>query len=407
LKKGNLWMSDNRFSFGRNWRKFVQKNFSTERVAKAELRLLEVLKLDNLQGYTFLDIGCGSGLHSLAALKCGASRVVSFDYDPDSVEITKYLRTLEGNPPHWEVTQGSVLDEAFMRALPQADIIYAWGVLHHTGDTWKALTNSRVPLSPNGVAVIALYSYTCYYNAHLAFGNLTPEQWLEIKQRYNKAGFFAKKLLEWQYVSRNFLWRDLEQFWWEIKRPSRAIQRIRDFYGVISTYKDRRGMEFWTDVRDWLGGWPMDFVKESEVVRFAGSQLGLELLDLITGEGNTEFIFRPIGAQNYWDEVMRRYVREELASPFSHKEGYCWMASLPHLSGLADTEERPTQSSLRMLEDGRLLQFAHAPHLTIAKAGEGRYSHWQDNLYFSTSDNSDPNTNGRRYEIRYLPATSP
>jgi 2-polyprenyl-3-methyl-5-hydroxy-6-metoxy-1,4-benzoquinol methylase len=188
-------MSDNRFSFGRNWRKFVQKNFSTERVAKAELRLLEVLKLDNLQGYTFLDIGCGSGLHSLAALKCGASRVVSFDYDPDSVEITKYLRTLEGNPPHWEVTQGSVLDEAFMHALPQADIIYAWGVLHHTGDTWKALTNSRVPLSPNGVAVIALYSYTCYYNAHLAFGNLTPEQWLEIKQRYNKAGFFAKKAL--------------------------------------------------------------------------------------------------------------------------------------------------------------------------------------------------------------------
>lgn len=376
-------------------------------MAQAKKRLLEALRLDNLEGYTFLDIGCGSGLHSLAALQCGASRVVSFDYDRDAVEITKYLRSREGDPNNWEVRQGSVLDEGFMRSLPQADIIYTFGVLHHTGDTWSALTNARIPLSPNGVFYLALYSYTNYYNLHVAHENPTPEQWLEIKQRYNRAGILGKRVMEWQYVFQTFLWKKWDHFWWELKNmPIKAIQRIWDFGKEISVYQESRGMEFWTDVRDWLGGWPMDFVKESEVVEFVESRLGLELLDMITGEGNTEFVFQPVGAKNYWEDLLRQYTFEELCPPFSHQDGYCWIAPLPHLSDLSDIDEMPRGSNLRMFEDGKQLLFAHAPRISIQEVGEGRYSHWQAKLYFSASDNSDPNTNGRQYTVRYLQSIS-
>jgi len=398
--------SDERFSFGKNWSRFIQKNFSEERVAKAKIRLIDLLKLDDLNGYTFLDIGCGSGLHSLAALHCGASRVISFDYDPDSVEITKYLRSREGNPPHWEVKQGSVLDAGFMRSLPQADIIYAWGVLHHTGDTWKALEHARIPLSPHGVLFVALYSETSYYNAHLAWGNPTPAQLLDIKQRYNKKGILGKTAMECQFILETFLWKDLNHFLFELKKPSRALRTIRDFGKKVSTYKESRGMEFWTDVKDWLGGWPMDFVKESEVMHLASSRLGLELLDMLTGEGNTEFVFQPIGAKNYWQDLLEQYTIEELSQSFSHDEGYSWLAPLAHLRDLADNEAMSRRSNLRLFEDGQQLAFAHAPHITIQQAGEGRYSHWYDKLYFSSSDNSNPNTNGRAYTIRYLPAIS-
>jgi hypothetical protein len=300
--------------------------------------------------------------------------------------------------------QGSVLDEVYMRSLPQADIIYAYGVLHHTGDTWQALENSRIPLSPNGVFYVALYSHTNYYNLHVAHGHPTPEQWLEIKQRYNRAGVLRRTVMEWHYVSETYLWKKWEDFWWELRNsPSQAIQRIYDFGREVSVYQENRGMEFWTDVRDWLGGWPMEFVKESEVVQFAESRLGLELLEMITGEGNTEYVLQPGGAKNYWQDLLRQYTFEELSPSFSPNEGYCWLAPLPHLHDLADSDEMPTRSNLRLFEDGKQLSFAHAPHITIQKAGEGRYSHWQDRLYFSTSDNSNPNTNGRSYTIRYLP----
>jgi len=130
----------------------------------------------------------------------------------------------------------------------------------------------------------------------------------------------------------------------------------------------------------------------------------LELLEMITGEGNTEFVFQPVGAQNYWQDLLGQYAIEELSPSFPHDEGYCWLAPLVHLRDLADIDAMPRRSNLRLFEDNQQLAFAHAPHITIQQAGEGRYSHWDDKLYFSTSDNSNPNTNGRRYKIRYLPS---
>ena len=55
------------FSFGKNWSEFIKKHFSEERVAVSRKHILNFLKLNDLRGKYFLDIGCGSGLQSLSA----------------------------------------------------------------------------------------------------------------------------------------------------------------------------------------------------------------------------------------------------------------------------------------------------------------------------------------------------
>ena len=89
-----------------------------------------------------------------------------------------------------------------------------------------------------------------------------------------------------------------------------------------------------------------------------------------------------------------------LASPFRHDGGMRWVSDLPpELSSDTDNNDFPYRSPLRLLEDGRELGPAHALHATIPDSGDGRYSFWLGVIYFSTSDGSDPNTNGRAYAV--------
>ena len=112
-----------RFGFGKNWKKFVQRYATEERLADAQNKLLDVLLLPNLEGRTFLDIGSGSGFHSYAAWRAGAKKVISFDYDADSVEATKKLWELAGSPKNWSIMRGDVLDADFMRQFKDIDIV--------------------------------------------------------------------------------------------------------------------------------------------------------------------------------------------------------------------------------------------------------------------------------------------
>ncbi len=98
----------------------------------------------------FLDAGSGSGLFSLAAYRMGAE-VMSFDADPDSVACTNRLRNRFEDPPTWFVREGSLLDKAFLSTLQPADVVYCWGVAHHTGDMWKAIDNLTQLVAPGGL----------------------------------------------------------------------------------------------------------------------------------------------------------------------------------------------------------------------------------------------------------------
>ena len=145
----------------------------------------------------------------------------------------------------------------------------------------------------------------------------------------------------------------------------------------------------------------MEVVKEDEFIRFCREQLGLETLDIVAGEGNTEFVLRHEGESNYWDEVLSRRVAQNLHPPFEHGEGHVWSAVVPELIERADTSQDFKRSEVQLLEDGNLLPFGHDPQVSIESLGGGRYNYSGEHFYFSTSDNSDPNINGRRYSIYY------
>src|SRR2546429_5177126 len=148
---------DDAIRCGENWQQYVSRYFNPERERIASESLVGLLDTD-LTGKYFLDIGAGSGLFSLCAHKLGAGRVVSVDVDPESVESCNNLREMCGSPEGWEVLHGSILDPALLDELDPADVVYSWGVLHHTGDMYRAIENASRLVAPDGIFAIAIYN---------------------------------------------------------------------------------------------------------------------------------------------------------------------------------------------------------------------------------------------------------
>lgn len=258
-----------RFDFGQNWHDFVTRSFGEGRVEISKQHLLKFLGRKDLKTLDVIDIGCGSGLHSVAALEAGARRVYSFDSDPKSIDATTFVKSQVGNPGNWTIERGSVLDSAYMASLPKYDLVYSWGVLHHTGDVWSAIRNAAGRVKSGGLFYVALYSADLHIDP-------PPEFWLTVKQRYVSSNWLMRRLIELWYIWRFQLGKN-------VARIPRLIRYARG-------YKQSRGMSFMTDVRDWLGGWPMEFVHDQEAVAFVET-LGFKLKKMTTGEANTEFLF--------------------------------------------------------------------------------------------------------------------
>lgn len=166
-----------------------------------------------MQGKTFLDIGCGSGLFSLAACLLGAEQVVAFDYDPDSVKASMDMRTRANIPPgKWQILQGSILDQEFLNTLDPADIVYAWGVLHHTGAMWQAIDNTVSKVKLGGILAIAIYNHVENYVGGSAM-------WWHIKRFYNHSPYIFRYLLEYAYVTSFILYRFLT-----LRNPFKVIR---------------------------------------------------------------------------------------------------------------------------------------------------------------------------------------
>ena len=258
-----------RFEFGKNWHEFIRQHYGQDKVDVSKRHMLQFMKCDNLNGQSFLDIGCGSGLHSIAALQAGASVVHGFDYDANSVAASCFVKEQAGNPKNWTVEQGSVLDDEFISKLEKYDVVYSWGVLHHTGEVWNAIRNASRCVKQGGVFYIALYSADVKIDP-------PPEFWLNVKRKYVSSGWLTRRLMDAWYVWRFQLNRN-------VFRLPMFMKRVRD-------YKENRGMDVFTDIRDWLGGWPMEFVWDADAISFC-EKLGFKLKNIATGEANTEFLF--------------------------------------------------------------------------------------------------------------------
>ncbi len=258
------------FSFGRNWDEFVSSHLNPERIEIAISSLSEFLESKDLQGRTFLDVGSGSGLFSLAAYRLGASRIVSIDVDPFSVQSTTRLRESVGSPGNWTVLHGSILDRQFTARLEPADVVYAWGSLHHTGAMWTAISNAGELLAPGGLFFVAIYNKV--------EGRGSSDYWLKVKRLYNRSSTPIKRLMEVGHVIRYQVLPDLIR----LKNPFSSLRNYRT-----------RGMTFWIDVRDWLGGYPYEAARADEVFKFC-ARTGLRLVNLrtVNNLGCNEFLFR-------------------------------------------------------------------------------------------------------------------
>ncbi len=268
----NLKNIDSHFRFGDNWQSYA-KIVDEDRIAEALKGLEKLIPADGLKAKQFLDIGCGSGLSMLAALRLGASNVKGVDIDQASVDTAHALLSHHAPGEQWQVEQASIFDldpECF----GLFDVVYSWGVLHHTGDMWSAISKAGALVKGNGVFIIALYHRTPSCNL-----------WRIEKKFYAHTG-------KWQQ--------------WII----RCIYKAAFIAGLLSTgrnpfkyipgYKGSRGMNWHHDVHDWLGGYPYESTTQSEIVPSL-QNIGFEVVRIfqasttrtgIFGAGCDEYVFR-------------------------------------------------------------------------------------------------------------------
>lgn len=263
-----------RFEFGKNWSRFLT-TLDDRRIAKAEQAIMEMLEVSDLKGKRFLDIGSGSGLSSLAARRLGAS-VHSFDYDPQSVACTTELRQRYfPNDDSWTVEEGSALDKDYVRSLGKFDIVYSWGVLHHTGEMWKGLENAHVPLVAGGKLFVAIYNDTGSQSA----------RWRWIKKTYNRLPGFTRTPFVILVSAPE-----------EAKSLVRSLIRARpsEYIRSWTQYDQNRGMSHWHDLVDWVGGYPYEVAKPEEIFDFYRAR-GFTLTKLkcgAVGLGCNEYVFQ-------------------------------------------------------------------------------------------------------------------
>jgi len=260
------------FSFGKNWKDYLNTIDEAE-ISKAKYDIEEWLDINSVSGKTVLDIGSGSGIHSLAFYLLGAKSVYSFDFDKNSVEATRYLWEKEGKPKNWIISQGSILDKEYLKSFSENfDIVYSWGVLHHTGAMWEAIDNSIKLVKPGGILWISLYAKGPRYPKDLA-----------LKMKYNSASSFGKKLMLFKRIGR------------------RMLSRLRHFQNPFAwNEKKSRGMNVYHDFIDWLGGLPYEVASEDEVLKICRKKgLILEKIKVKSEGGCSIYVFSlPITNQN-------------------------------------------------------------------------------------------------------------
>ena len=284
--KEKLSPKDAPFAFGKNWGQFL-KTLNEKRIQVAEDSLRRLTNRDHLKGCHFLDAGSGSGLFSLAAFRLGAT-VTSFDVDSDSVACTQELKRRYGaaGETEWRILHGSLLDKAFLNALGQFDIVYCWGVAHHTGHMWSAIENLTTRLKAGGTFVLAIYNDQLYVS----------RAWRAVKRIYNRLPAVLRPLYVLAIGVAEFSKRFVVTL---VACLLRLVTLRNPIVPMLNWARESqsRGMHGWYDLIDWVGGWPFEVARPEEVFRFVRDRgFLLEELSTSIGHGCNEFAFVRVDA---------------------------------------------------------------------------------------------------------------
>ena len=259
--------SGRRFPFGRNWARFLE-TLSDNRIEAAKQATVDMLGLSNLHGKRFLDIGSGSGLFSLVAYRLGAT-VHSFDFDPSCVACTRKLRDrYASGDHHWRVEQGSVLDQSYVDSLGNFDVVYAWGVLHHTGDLWTSLEHAVSRVCDGGSILLAIYNDQ----------GRKSRRWHRLKRIYC-SGLIGRFVVVGSIFPCFFL--------------RTVISSCLSRRNLFARYRANRGMSLIRDWHDWCGGLPYEVASVDAVFQFFSERLFvMRNIRTTNGIGNNQFVFQ-------------------------------------------------------------------------------------------------------------------
>lgn len=261
------------FAFGKNWKSFSASALTQERVDRARADFRDLVKSVPLRGKTFLDIGFGQGLALCLAREDGAI-VCGNDIDSKCTEaLIMTLRLFpQVDPDSIEVVIGSILDDsviARLRNLPGVgaaggfDIVHSWGALHHTGAMDDAIERAASLVRGRGHLIIAIYNR-----------NWTSPIWSVIKR-----GFV---------VSPRLIQRVLIVLFYPLIAVTKAAVTGRN------PFRKDRGMDFYHDVVDWIGGFPYECAKAEEIsTKLEALNFELErLIPAAIPTGCNQFVFR-------------------------------------------------------------------------------------------------------------------
>ncbi|MCB8820200.1 class I SAM-dependent methyltransferase [Microvirga rosea] len=261
------------FDFGKNWLNFSNSALNARKVEQARDDFRKLLGEIPLKGRSFVDIGFGQGLSLLLATEAGA-RAVGCDINPRCEEALNATSQFFDGDLKTQVSLviGSVLESETVRQLREHpvvagnggyDVVHSWGVLHHTGDMKRAIANAASLVAPGGYFVLAIY------NRHW-----TSLPWLLIKWLYCKSPAWLQKLLVGA----------LYPVIWAAKLAVTGR----------SPGRQTRGMDFYYNVVDWVGGYPYEYGSRDEIKRMVGA-LGFQCTAEYAAEvptGCNEFVFR-------------------------------------------------------------------------------------------------------------------
>tara|TARA_B100000212_G_scaffold341648_1_gene325464 strand:+ start:4557 stop:5399 length:843 start_codon:yes stop_codon:yes gene_type:complete len=238
----------NRFRFGENWTNFIKETLDENTINGARDSTQFALKKAGLsfENLNIIDIGCGSGLFSLVALRLGAKHVTCFDYDPDSVNCTRdLLNSQEFSEADFTCMEGDILDKKFIKTLGKFDLVYSWGVLHHTGNLNRAIRNAAELVGDKGSLFVALYQQT-----------FLDYFWKIEKKLYSRSNQTIQSIISYLWITKT-----------KISFAAKGLS----FEEMVSSYKSKRGMNYYKNVHDWLGGYPYEGISPKNYINLISS----------------------------------------------------------------------------------------------------------------------------------------